>query len=155
MTGYNTYGNQYPEVGYCILRGDTNLWILISQLDTEKIFHRHNIYRGSCINQPYPFEIASKMYTIWGSQSSRSWWLAVTTFSDWKPCISADHKQFLSDHWLAAISSPDLFSFGYCYLVLVQAALSGNTNMSCIPVSQAVQGTIPQTTNTVIVCIFN
>ena len=22
-TGYNTYGNQYPEVGYCILKGDT------------------------------------------------------------------------------------------------------------------------------------
>jgi hypothetical protein len=24
-TGYNTYGNQYPEVGYWILRGDTKL----------------------------------------------------------------------------------------------------------------------------------
>jgi hypothetical protein len=37
-TGYNTYGtdNQYPEVGYWILRGDTKLWILVSQLDTKK-----------------------------------------------------------------------------------------------------------------------
>ena len=37
-TGYNTYGTsyQYPEVRYWILRGDTNLWILVSQLDTEK-----------------------------------------------------------------------------------------------------------------------
>jgi hypothetical protein len=28
-TGYNTYGtgNQYPEVGYWILRGDTKVWI--------------------------------------------------------------------------------------------------------------------------------
>jgi hypothetical protein len=30
-TGYNTYGNQYPETGYWILRGDTKLfwWDLI------------------------------------------------------------------------------------------------------------------------------
>ena len=35
-TGYNNYGNQYPEVGYWILRGDTKL--LVSQLDTEKNF---------------------------------------------------------------------------------------------------------------------
>jgi hypothetical protein len=35
-TGYNTYGNQYPEVEYWILRGDTKHWILVSQLDTEK-----------------------------------------------------------------------------------------------------------------------
>ena len=36
--GYNTYGtgNQYPDMGYWILRGDTKLWILVSQLDTEK-----------------------------------------------------------------------------------------------------------------------
>jgi hypothetical protein len=36
-TGY-TYGtaNQYPEVGYWILRRDTKLWILVSHLDTEK-----------------------------------------------------------------------------------------------------------------------
>jgi hypothetical protein len=33
---YNTYDNQYPEVGYWILMGDTRLWILVSQLDTEK-----------------------------------------------------------------------------------------------------------------------
>jgi hypothetical protein len=25
VTGYNTYGNQYPEAGYWILRGDTKL----------------------------------------------------------------------------------------------------------------------------------
>jgi hypothetical protein len=35
-TGYNTYGNQYPEVGYWILREDTKL--LVSQLDNENKF---------------------------------------------------------------------------------------------------------------------
>ena len=34
--------------------------------------------------------------------------------------------------------------------VLVQATLSGNNKMTCIPVSQTVQGTIPHTTNTAI-----
>jgi hypothetical protein len=36
--GFNTYGtgNQYPEVGYWILRGDTKLWILVSQLVPRK-----------------------------------------------------------------------------------------------------------------------
>jgi hypothetical protein len=24
-------------------------------------------------------------------------------FSGWKPCFSADHKQFLADHWSAVI----------------------------------------------------
>jgi hypothetical protein len=39
-TGYNTYGtgSQYSEVGYWILRRDTKLQILVSQLDTEKKF---------------------------------------------------------------------------------------------------------------------
>jgi hypothetical protein len=38
-TGYNTYGtgNQYPEVGYWILRGGLNFEsCMVSQLDTEK-----------------------------------------------------------------------------------------------------------------------
>jgi hypothetical protein len=45
-TGYNTYGtgNQYPEVGYWILRGDTKLWILVSQLDTEKKYKFQTLY---------------------------------------------------------------------------------------------------------------
>jgi hypothetical protein len=45
-TGYNTYGtgNQYPEVGYWILRGDTKLWILVSQLDTEKTYIFQTLY---------------------------------------------------------------------------------------------------------------
>jgi hypothetical protein len=45
-TGYNTYGtgNQYPEVGYWILRGDTKLWILVSQLDTENIYIFQTLY---------------------------------------------------------------------------------------------------------------
>jgi hypothetical protein len=34
-TGYNTYGNQYPEVGYWILRVDTKLQILVSHIEKK------------------------------------------------------------------------------------------------------------------------
>ena len=40
-------------------------------------------------------------------------WSAVMTspaFSGWKPCFSADHKQFLTDRWSAVISSPVPYS---------------------------------------------
>jgi hypothetical protein len=45
-TGYNTYGtgNQYPEGGYWILRGDTKLWILVSQFATEKNYKFKTLY---------------------------------------------------------------------------------------------------------------
>ena len=47
-TGYNTYGtgNQYPEVGYWILRGDTNDFesCMVSQLDTEKKYKFQTLY---------------------------------------------------------------------------------------------------------------
>jgi hypothetical protein len=38
------HDNQYPEVGYWILMGDTKLWILVSQLDTEKKYKFQTLY---------------------------------------------------------------------------------------------------------------
>jgi hypothetical protein len=59
-TGYNTYGNQYPEMENWILRGDTKLSILVSQLDSEKKFKFQTLLNMfdneltnlSCLNLP-------------------------------------------------------------------------------------------------------
>ena len=48
----------------------------------------------------------------WLSLHFGFWWLAVMTFpafSGWKPCFSADHKQFLADRWSVVISSPAIY----------------------------------------------